>query len=251
MGSLLEREYDGSSGTPLPSPSPATTAAHVLVVDREPHVTGLLAVALGHVGFSVEKADSVQAARHAMDQRTPDALILDVALPDGDGIELCERLREAGGREPVLFLTARDTTAEKVRALGAGGDDYVTKPFVLEELIARLRAVLRRAAGEARPTMRLRYDDLELYDDTREARRGDRLVALTPTEFKLLRLLLVNADHVVSKPAILEQVWQYDFGGDYNVVETYISYLRKKVDCSGRPLIRTIRGSGYMLRRSS
>jgi two-component system OmpR family response regulator len=185
-----------------------------------------------------------------MAQRTPDALILDVALPDGYGIELCARMREAGGRAPVLFLTARDTTAEKVQAFGAGADDYVTKPFVLEELIARLRAVLRRSAGEGRPTPQLRYDDLELYDDTHEARRGGHLMSLTPTEFKLLRLLLLNADRVVSKPAILDHVWRYDFGGDFNVVETYISYLRKKVDSLGPPLIRTIRGRGYMLRRS-
>jgi two-component system OmpR family response regulator len=224
---------------------------HVLVVDDEAYITDLLALALGHVGFSVDTADSVQTARNALTRRTPDAVILDVMLPDGDGIELCRRMRAEGMRAPVLFLTAKDATEDKVRGLTVGGDDYVTKPFSLEELIARLRAVLRRAAGNDTENRRLAYADLQLDEDTHEVHRSNQLVALSPTEFKLLHFLLANAGRVVSKAQILDHVWHYDFGGDANVVETYISYLRKKIDRLGDPLIHTIRGVGYTLRQPS
>ena len=229
----------------------AMAEAHILVVDDETYITDLLALALGHVGFTVDTADGVDAARHAIARRTPDALILDVMLPDGDGIELCRRLRSEGVRAPVLFLTARDATEDKVRGLTVGGDDYVTKPFSLEELIARLRAVLRRANGGDGESRRLSYADLQLDEDSHEVRRAEHLVALSPTEFKLLHFLLANAGRVVSKAQILDHVWHYDFGGDANVVETYISYLRKKVDRLGEPLIQTIRGVGYTLRQPS
>jgi len=229
----------------------AMAEAHILVVDDETYITDLLALALGHVGFTVDTAGSVDAARTAITRRTPDALILDVMLPDGDGIELCRRLRSEGVRAPVLFLTARDATEDKVRGLTVGGDDYVTKPFSLEELIARLRAVLRRANGSDAEPRRLSYADLLLDEDSHEVRRADHLVALSPTEFKLLHFLLANAGRVVSKAQILDHVWHYDFGGDANVVETYISYLRKKVDRLGEPLIQTIRGVGYTLRQPS
>ena len=170
-------------------------------------------------------------------------------LPDLDGFELHRRLTAARMGLPVLFLSARDATEDKVRGLTLGGDDYVTKPFSLEELVARVRAVLRRA-GSARADgdARLRLADLELDEDSHEVWRGGSEIQLTPTEFKLLRYLLVNARRVVSKAQILDHVWAYDFGGDASVVETYISYLRKKVDRSGPPLIHTVRGFGYALR---
>src|SRR5690349_10112079 len=175
-------------------------------------------------------------------------MVLDIMLPDRDGFQVVQRLRADGRHVPVVFLTARDSTEEKVKGLTVGGDDYVTKPFSLEELVARVRAVLRRT-GAGRPEEgRLRLADLELDEDRHEVWRGDTEIQLTPTEFKLLRYLLVNARRVVSKAQILDHVWAYDFGGDASVVETYISYLRKKVDRCGPPLIHTVRGFGYALR---
>ena len=227
------------------------TAAHVLVVDDEPYITDLLGMALRHVGFTVDTAGSIGEARTQVARRVPDVLVLDVMLPDGDGIELCRRLRAEGVRAPVLFLTARDATEDKVRGLTVGGDDYMTKPFSLEELDARVRALLRRAgATPADESRRLTFADLELDEDAHEVTRAGQPVGLSPTEFKLLRYLLVNAGRVVSKAQILDHVWEYDFGGDGGVVETYVSYLRKKIDPLGPPLIQTVRGVGYALRQA-
>ena len=177
----------------------------------------------------------------------PDLVVLDVMLPDLDGFEVCRRLRADGIRVPVVFLTARDATEDKVRGLTLGGDDYVTKPFSLEELVARVRSVLRRAGHGDGRSSRLEFADLELDEDTHEVRRSGGLVELSPTEFKLLRYLMLNPNRVLSKAQILDHVWEYDFGGDANVVETYISYLRKKLDRVGPPLIHTVRGVGYRL----
>jgi two-component system OmpR family response regulator len=171
-------------------------------------------------------------------------------LPDWDGFEVTKRLADQRERVPVLFLTARDATGDRVRGLTLGGDDYVTKPFSLEELIARIRAILRRTNGSAEASARLVYGDLEMDDDMHQVWRGGRAVELTATEYKLLRYLLSNAPRVLSKSQILDHVWNYDFGGEGNVVETYISYLRKKVDRDGPSLIHTIRGVGYCLRLS-
>ena len=227
------------------------TSPHVLVVDDEAYITDLLGMALRHVGFTVDTAGSVTEARSQVARRAPDVVVLDVMLPDGDGIELCRRLRAEGLRAPVLFLTARDATEDKVRGLTVGGDDYVTKPFSLEELEARLRALLRRAGGgTAEAAKRLAFADLELDEDAHEVTRAGQAIGLSPTEFKLLRYLLVNAGRVVSKAQILDHVWEYDFGGDGGVVETYVSYLRKKIDPLGPPLIQTIRGVGYALRQA-
>jgi two-component system OmpR family response regulator len=243
----FRREPDeGAMDRPGPATRRVVSPPRVLVVDSEAHVVEVLSLALGHVGFDVQKADSLATARAAIAERRPDAVILDVALPDGDGIELCRRLRIDGVPAPVLFLSATDSTAEKVRALSVGGDDFVTKPFVLDELIARLRAVLRRTLAEEPEG--LTYRDLRLDETTREVHRANRRISLTPTEFRLLRFLVLNADHVLSKQQILDHVWPGEVGGDVNVVETYVSYLRKKLDRTGEPLIRTIRGIGYVLR---
>ncbi|MGD9695219.1 MAG: response regulator transcription factor [Thermoleophilia bacterium] len=226
------------------------SGARVLVVDDEESITQLLCTALRYEGFETAAAGTGREALAAADEFRPDLVLLDVMLPDIDGFELHRRL--TGGavpRLPVVFLTARRDTDDRVRGLTIGGDDYVTKPFSLEELIARVRAVLRRTRGEEDDGRRLRVEDLELDEDTREVRRGDRLVDLTPTEFSLLRYLMANAGRVLSKAQILDHVWNYDFGGDSNVVETYISYLRKKVDRDAEPLIQTVRGFGYSLRR--
>jgi two-component system OmpR family response regulator len=219
----------------------------VLVVDDEPNITDLVATALRYEGFDVAVAGTgTDAIREAATFR-PDLLVLDVMLPDRNGFELLSRLRADHVHLPVVFLTARDSTEDKVKGLTVGGDDYVTKPFSLEELIARVRAVLRRTRGET-ATGRLTFADLELDDDTHEVWRSRARIELTPTEYKLLRYLMHNARRVVSKAQILDHVWEYDFDGDANVVETYISYLRKKIDKLGPPLIHTIRGVGYTLR---
>jgi two-component system OmpR family response regulator len=220
----------------------------VLVVDDEPKIHDLVATALRYEGFEVEIAATGREALAAVDSFRPELVVLDVMLPDLDGFEVHRRLSAERRHVPVLFLTARDATEDKVRGLTMGGDDYVTKPFSLEELVARIRAVLRRAGGQTESSSRLRFADLELDEDTHEVWRGSRPIELTPTEFKLLRFLLTNARRVVSKAQILDHVWHYDFGGDTNVVETYVSYLRKKLDVDAPPLIHTVRGFGYMLR---
>jgi two-component system, OmpR family, response regulator len=222
-------------------------AARILVVDDEPYITDLLGAALRFEGFEVETASSGgDAMRIALEGRH-DLVLLDVMLPDVDGTEVCRQLRAKGWRTPVLFLTARDATEDKVGGLTAGGDDYVTKPFSLDELVARIHAVLRRVHPAA-PDERLQFADLEMDEETHEVWRQGSLVDLTATEFNLLRFLLENARRVLSKSEILDNVWHYDFDGDPNIVETYVSYLRKKIDCVEPPLIHTIRGVGYSLR---
>jgi two-component system OmpR family response regulator len=227
-----------------------TDRARILVVDDEESITQLLCTALRYEGFETASAATGKEALREADAFRPDLVLLDVMLPDLDGFELHRRLTgTAQPRLPVVFLTARRETDDRVRGLTIGADDYVTKPFSLEELIARVRAVLRRTRGEDGASTTLVFDDLELDDERREVRRGGRQIELTPTEFSLLRYLLANAGRVLSKAQILDHVWNYDFGGDSNVVETYISYLRKKVDREGEPLIQTVRGFGYSLRR--
>ncbi|MFE3442273.1 response regulator transcription factor [Nocardia sp. NPDC059180] len=224
--------------------------ARVLVVDDEPMIVELLAVSLRFQGFEVATAaDGAQALDLARSFR-PQALIVDVMMPGMDGFGLLRRLRADGFDAPVLFLTARDDVHDKVTGLTLGADDYITKPFSLEEVVARLRVVLRRA-GQAAPAperTRLRFADIELDDDTHEVWKAGEPVSLSPTEFTLLRYFLVNAGTVLSKPRILDHVWRYDFGGEVGVVETYVSYLRKKVDTGEQRLIHTLRGVGYVLR---
>jgi two-component system OmpR family response regulator len=218
-------------------------ALRILAVDDEESITDLLGMALRYEGFDVQVSHTGRQALRAVTDRRPHLLILDVMLPDLDGFEIARRLASRGDKVPILFLTARDTTEDKVRGLTLGGDDYLTKPFSLEELVARVRAILRRA-GDLEETTHLSFEDLEMN----EVRRGGTRVELTATEYKLLRYLLMNAGKVVSKAQILDHVWNYDFGGDGNVVETYISYLRRKLDGLGAPLIHTVRGVGYSLR---
>jgi two-component system OmpR family response regulator len=223
--------------------------ATVLVVDDEEYIRDLVSSAMRIAGFEVRNAGDGQAALTAVIEHHPDLVILDVGLPGIDGFEVCRRLRDDGNVTPVIFLTARDANEDKVSGFTKGGDDYVTKPFSLEELVARVRAVLRRAAAAEVATNRLRYDDLELDEDTMRVTRGERAIRLSPTEFKLLRYLLLNRERVVSKSQILDHVWQYDFDGNASVVENYVSYLRKKVDDAAVPLLHTVRGFGYVLRR--
>jgi two-component system, OmpR family, response regulator len=220
----------------------------VLVTDDEDNIRFLLDAALRHFGFDVVLAANGREALGAVADDKPDLIVLDVMLPDLDGFEVCRRLRADGVRVPVLFLTARDGTEEKVRGLTLGGDDYVTKPFSLEEVVARVRAILRRANGES-PSSVLRFADLEMDEDAHVVRRRGVSVDLSPTEYKLLRYLLINAGRVVTRAQILDHVWEYDFGGEATVVETYVSYLRKKLDPLGEPLIKTVRGVGYALRQ--
>ncbi len=230
---------------------PARPEPFVLVVDDEEHITELLAMGLGFNGFEVERAASGRAALDAIDRRRPDLVILDVMLPDLDGFEVARRLRQnegAGSRVPIIFLTARDATADKVEGLRLGSDDYVTKPFSIEELIERVKAVLRRSTGAGPGERRLSYADLELDEDTRDVWRNGKLVSLTVTEYKLLHYLLANARRVLTRDQILENVWDYTFSGNASVLETYISYLRHKIDDVDPPLIHTVRGVGYSLR---
>jgi two-component system, OmpR family, response regulator len=222
--------------------------ARVLVVDDEESITQLVSTVLRYEGFDVRCASDGRAAVKQARTFRPDLVVLDVMLPDWDGFEVYRRLAAESAQMPVLFLTARDAPADRVHGLTLGADDYVGKPFSLEELVARVHAVLRRTHGGAAGGA-LRYADLVMDEDAHEVRRGDRLVDLTPTEYHLLRYLLINAGRVVSKAQILDHVWRYDFNGDASVVETYISYLRKKLDRTGdRPLIQTVRGFGYAIR---
>ncbi len=232
------------------APQTGAPTARLLVVDDEPNILELLSVSLRFAGFDVTTAaDGEQALARAREVH-PDLLVLDVMLPRLDGFEVARRLRSSGRHVPVLFLTARDATEDKITGLTLGGDDYVTKPFSLQEVVARIHAVLRRtaAAPAAVAAARLSFEDIELDDDTHEVRKGGELVDLSPTEFKLLRHLLQNPGRVLSKRQILEHVWNYDFGGDGNVVESYVSYLRRKLDTSPPRLLHTVRGVGYVLR---
>ena len=224
----------------------------VLVVDDETPITELLSTALRYMGYDVATAATGMAALESASRMPPDVVVLDVMLPDIDGFEVCRRLRADGDFVPVIFLTARDAEEDRVTGFIRGGDDYVTKPFSLEELTLRISALLRRTrVASAAEEHRLRYRDLEMDEDRHQVWRAGDELRLSPTEFRLLRYLLLNAERVLSKQQILDHVWQYDFNGDDNVVETYISYLRRKVDIGGEKLIRTIRGFGYTLRAES
>ena len=223
----------------------------VLAVDDEEYITELVALALGYNGFEVERVASGREALAAVEKRRPDLIVLDVMLPDLDGFEVARRLRQnegAGTRVPVIFLTARDATADKVEGLRIGVDDYVTKPFSIEELIERVKAVLRRASGAGPGDHKLSYHDLVLDEDTRDVWRAGRLIELTPTEYRLLHYLLSNSRRVLTREQILEAVWDYTFAGNASVLETYISYVRHKIDEGETPLIQTVRGVGYSLR---
>ncbi len=219
----------------------------MLVVDDEPNITELVAMALRYEGFDVKTAATGRAALTTASQFSPALVILDVMLPDIDGHEVLRRLNSAGARVPIIFLTAKDATEDKVHGLTIGGDDYVTKPFSIEELIARVRVVLRRH-GATSGNGKLNLADLELDDEAHEVRRHGSVVELTNTEYRLLRYLLVNSGRVLTRSQILDHVWHYDFGGDASVLETYISYLRRKIDRFDPPLIQTVRGVGYVLR---
>ncbi|HEY8862909.1 MAG TPA: response regulator transcription factor [Candidatus Dormibacteraeota bacterium] len=224
-----------------------TDGPRVLVVDDEPNITELVAMALRYEGFNVKTAVTGRGAITAVSQFSPALMILDVMLPDIDGIEVLRRLNGAGNKVPIIFLTAKDATEDKVHGLTVGGDDYVTKPFSIEELMARVRVVLRRHGSETESS-KLSLADLELDDDAHEVRRHGHAVELTNTEYRLLRYLLINAGRVLTRSQILDHVWHYDFGGDASVLETYVSYLRRKVDRYDPPLIQTVRGVGYVLR---
>ena len=226
---------------------PAMTRETILLVDDEDHLRSMLEAALRHSGFEVRPVASGRAALDAVAEDRPDLIVLDVMLPDLDGFAVCQRLRSTGDRTPVLFLTARDSTEDKVKGLTLGGDDYLVKPFSLEELVARIQAVLRRTGVETDSAV-LSCGDLVLDDTAHLVTRAGAEVALSPTEYNLLRYLLTNQGRVVSKSQILDHVWQYDFGGDGGVVETYIGYLRKKLDQVEPRLIHTVRGVGYSLR---
>ncbi|HEX6920983.1 MAG TPA: response regulator transcription factor [Actinomycetes bacterium] len=233
-----------------PARQPAAEA-RLLVVDDEPNILELLSASLRYAGFEVATASNGHEALTTARTFRPDLVVLDVMMPDMDGFTVVRRMRGEGADVPVVFLTARDATEDKITGLTLGGDDYVTKPFSLEEIIARIRAVLRRAAGRSGVTAepaRLTFADIELDDDTHEVWKAGQYVALSPTEFKLLRYFMQNAGRVLSKAQILDHVWNYDFGGDANVVESYVSYLRRKIDTTEPRLLHTLRGVGYVLR---
>ncbi|GIE86951.1 DNA-binding response regulator [Actinoplanes regularis] len=244
MAVLSETRYSMTVGDTSARPT------RVLVVDDEPNISALLSATLRLVAFDVRVAETGHSALVAVAEFEPDLIVLDVMLPDVDGFEVARRLRAAGSRTPVLFLTARDAVEDRILGLSAGADDYVTKPFSLEEVVLRIRAILRRSQPEEpKPdTSVLRYADLELDEDAHEVHRAGRLIELSPTEFNLLRYLMINAGRVVSKAQILDRVWKYDFGGDGRIVESYVYYLRRKIDRTDPPLIHTVRGVGYALR---
>jgi two-component system OmpR family response regulator len=228
---------------------PDGTPVRVLVVDDEPTLAELLSMALRYEGWDVRSAGDGQTAVRTAREFRPDAVVLDMMLPDIGGLEVLRRLRGEAPEVPVLFLTAKDSIEDRITGLTAGGDDYVTKPFSLEEVVARLRGLMRRMGHSSlRTESQLIVGDLSLDEDSHEVRRGDDLVTLTATEFELLRYLMRNPRRVLSKSQILDRVWNYDFGGQANVVELYISYLRKKIDAGRTPMIHTMRGAGYVLK---
>ena len=222
--------------------------ARLLVVEDEPNIRELLATSLRFAGFEVHVAADGATALKQASVHQPDLVVLDVMLPDMDGFTVTRKLRDSGRVLPIVFVTARDSVDDKVKGLTVGGDDYVTKPFSLEEVVARIRAVLRRTRGEIDDVATLRFHDLELDEDSHEVRRGKRIIEVSPTEFKLLRYLMLNPNRVLSKAQILDHVWDYDFRGQSGIVESYISYLRRKVDVEEPALIQTRRGVGYVLR---
>ncbi|MCU1690179.1 MAG: Two-component system response regulator [Jatrophihabitantaceae bacterium] len=232
------------------SASPRAAEARLLVVEDDPNIVELLSASLRYAGFEVQTAmDGHQALRLAREMR-PDLVVLDVMIPGIDGFEVVRRMGSEGIRCPVLFLTARDSIEDKLTGLTIGGDDYVTKPFSLDEVLARIRVVLRRGAVGAtgQPAARMRFADIELDDETHEVWKAGEAVSLSPTEFNLLRYFMENPGRVMSKPQILDHVWHYEFGGDANVVESYVSYLRRKIDTTEPRLLQTLRGVGYVLR---
>jgi two-component system, OmpR family, response regulator len=228
--------------------APEHEAQRVLVVDDETSIVDAVATSLRYEGFEVDEATTGRSALARAQERAPDLIVLDVMLPDLDGLEVTRRLRADGIRVPILFLTARDSLEDKLTGLTIGGDDYVTKPFALAELIARVRVILLRTSGSSDDDGILRFGDLEMDEGAHEVRRGGALVPLTATEFSLLRYFILNPRQVLSKTQILDHVWHYDFGGEANVVETYVSYLRKKLERHGPPLLHTVRLVGYVLR---
>ena len=223
-------------------------AQRILVVDDEPPIVDAVATSLRYEGFDVREASTGRGALDSAKERPPDLIVLDVMLPDFDGLEVTRRLRALGIEAPVLFLTARDSVRDRIAGLSVGADDYVTKPFALAEIVARTRAILRRTSGEPASDQPLRFADLEMDEAIHEVRRAGVAIQLTVTEYNLLRFFLLNPRHVLSKMQILDHVWHYDFQGNANVVETYVGYLRKKLDPHGPQLIHTIRQVGYILR---
>jgi two-component system OmpR family response regulator len=238
-----------SDGSPPDLRRPDGTPVRVLVVDDEPSIADLLAMTLRYEGWEVRTAGDGSAALRAAREFRPDAVVLDWMLPDIDGLTVLQRLRSDTAHVPVLFLTAKDSVEDRVAGLTAGGDDYVTKPFSLEEVVARLRALMRRAHLVATASgSQLTVGDLVLDEESREVTRGGVEISLTATEFELLRYLMRNPRRVLSKAQILDRVWSYDFGGQANIVELYISYLRRKIDAGREPMIHTMRGAGYVLK---
>jgi two-component system, OmpR family, response regulator len=221
----------------------------ILVVDDEPNIVDVVSMALRFQGFDVESAGTGTDALAAVASFKPHLIVLDVMLPDMEGFDVAQRLGAQRARVPIIFLTARDATDDKIRGLTLGGDDYVTKPFSLEELVARIRSILRRSGLAEPESSRLTFEDIELDEDAHEVTRSGRNVELTATEYRLLRYLMLNPRRVLTRSQLLEHVWEYDFGGDARVLETYVSYLRKKLDVHGPPLIHTVRGVGYALRQ--
>jgi two-component system OmpR family response regulator len=228
--------------------APAADPHRILVVDDEPNIVDVVSMALRFQGFAVEGAGTGREALERVTSFKPHLMVLDVMLPDMEGFDVARRLGAERAQLPIVFLTARDATEDKIRGLTTGGDDYVTKPFSLEELVARIRTILRRAGLSEPDSNRLSFEDLELDEDTREVSRAGEPVELTGTEYRLLRYLMLNPRRVLTRAQLLDHVWDYDFGGDARVLETYISYLRKKVDADAPPLIHTVRGVGYSLR---
>jgi two-component system OmpR family response regulator len=240
-----------SAGRPATLLRTDGTPVRVLVVDDEPNLADLLGMALRYEGWDIRTApDGLTAVRTAREFK-PDAVVLDIMLPDLTGLEVLRRLRDESPELPVLFLTAKDAVEDRIAGLTAGGDDYVTKPFSLEEVVARVRGLMRRTAIAGRTGSVLTVGDLNLDEESHEVTRGDEEISLTATEFELLRYLMRNPRRVLSKTQILDRVWNYDFGGQANVVEIYISYLRKKIDAGREPMIHTLRGVGYVLRPAS
>jgi two-component system OmpR family response regulator len=221
--------------------------ARILVVDDEPNIVEVISMALRFQGFQIETAATGREAVAAVSRFRPHLMILDVMLPDMEGFDVADRLGAQRSNVPIIFLTARDATEDKVRGLSGGGDDYMTKPFSLEELVARIRTILRRTGQASAESGRLVFEDLELDEESHEVTRDGEPIELTATEYRLLRYLMLNPRRVLTRAQILDHVWDYDFGGDGRVLETYISYLRKKLDAHGPSLIRTVRGVGYAL----
>jgi two-component system OmpR family response regulator len=245
----VPRKFSGSAArlARMSNPAVSKNSARILVVDDEESIRFLLKTALGHFGFEVQTAASGLEAIELAGRFVPDLIVLDVMMPDRNGFDVIKRLRSEGSDVPVLFLTARDSAEDRVHGFTLGADDYVTKPFSLEEVVARVNAILRRV-GKKHSESKLRYADLTLDDDAHLVARAGHPIELSPTEYKLLRYLMANAGRVLSRAQILDHVWNYEFDGEATVVESYVSYLRKKVDTLGPPLIKTVRGVGYCLR---